>query len=301
MAQKMAITVEHKETQEKLYFIDGNSYDKFMEQNNEDDYEYFGFQMLPEGVDIIDMDTEFTEYRRLCAAVGIDHKHVEFDSEKEKQDLEQWIKDLQEAGIVRKVEPAPVNEQGARLYKPMTKKEFTDRVLEDVKEFGRYDSTSPHPKMPEIWAAYTKIQPKVNDLLVYDLIHERCNPQDFGVRVNWQNVIKENTIVYNKKLGMSYIKTGIGGNWEFPVNAIIYIGSDDNYYIYIPKQGNTFNTLNNAAFGNDTEGKDLEELQKLGFNVKTKEDVCSLIQGLKIDKTMDKTLMQQDIESNFAV
>ncbi len=47
---------------------------------------------------------------------------------------------------------------------------------------------------------------------------------------------------------------GIGcygnGDWEFPVFFIIYIGTDDQFHSYVPKNGNTFNHNSIQAFGN---------------------------------------------------
>jgi hypothetical protein len=301
LALRMGIKVEHKQSGQTLYFLDGDSYDKYMQQDDENNYEYYGFQMVPDDVEIIDMNSEFTEFRKLCAAVGVDpNVEVVYDEEEEKKATEKWIDELEAAGVVRKLDVAPETAEGKRLYKPMTEKDFIDRLLENAKQMIGLNPDSTNPQEVAAYQKYTTFTPELHSGLVYDLFALLCSRRDYKIRVDRENVVEAGSVIkFNEKLGMPYIQTAIGGDWEYPVSVIIYIGSDDKYRVYIPKQGNTFNTLNNAAFGNDLEGKDLERLRELGFDVKTPDDIGQLIESDGIDKLFDQALFDQDIETNF--
>lgn len=52
-----------------------------------------------------------------------------------------------------------------------------------------------------------------------------------------------------------------GGDWEWPVFFVIYLGTDGELYSYIPREGNCYNFETKAAFGNNDE-EDEEFLSK---------------------------------------
>lgn len=52
--------------------------------------------------------------------------------------------------------------------------------------------------------------------------------------------------------GVEYIILFVGGDWEHPVNYIVYFDRDENLRCYLPKSGNLFNIDTMYALGNDT-------------------------------------------------
>lgn len=69
-----------------------------------------------------------------------------------------------------------------------------------------------------------------------------------------------------------YFITGyMGGDWEFPVNFIVYIDQNNKNNLYIPTEGNTFNKLTKTAYGNEDDNdkhydKHLNLLPQYAFN-----------------------------------
>ena len=82
-----------------------------------------------------------------------------------------------------------------------------------------------------------------------------------------------------------------GGDWEYPVNFIIYLDDKNKLRMYVPKCGNTYNALTKEAIGNDD---DLDEQFCL--------QECQL-QNIKPSSTdeieADYNLMMLDIKSRL--
>ena len=63
-----------------------------------------------------------------------------------------------------------------------------------------------------------------------------------------------------------------GGDWEEPVNAIIYI-EDDTFKIYVPEKGNTFNTDYMCAHGSERNYTDEYDDKRNEWNLKCDRDL----------------------------
>ncbi|MEK6832920.1 MAG: hypothetical protein AABY32_02640 [Nanoarchaeota archaeon] len=79
--------------------------------------------------------------------------------------------------------------------------------------------------------------------------------------------------------GLTYLGATAGGDWEQPLFFIIY-HDGNNFRAYIPKDGNTWNTDTNMAYGNseededDPDNADIKNINKrFGKNYKGWEDV----------------------------
>lgn len=49
-----------------------------------------------------------------------------------------------------------------------------------------------------------------------------------------------------------------GGDWEYPVAFVLYMGDDGRLRAYIPDDGNVYNRENKAAFGNSDDDPDYD-------------------------------------------
>lgn len=52
--------------------------------------------------------------------------------------------------------------------------------------------------------------------------------------------------------GIEYAILFVGGDWEHPVDYVVYFDKDENLRCYLPKSGNLFNSDTMSALGNDT-------------------------------------------------
>ena len=105
---------------------------------------------------------------------------------------------------------------------------------------------------------------------IYDIVHVAVNINAPNVNVDFENVDDRRDwkkeyeytdkefldMTRNGLMGLHSIDSGAlffafhcGGDWEEPVNAILYV-EDDVPKIYIPEKGNVFNTKYMAAYGN---------------------------------------------------
>lgn len=68
--------------------------------------------------------------------------------------------------------------------------------------------------------------------------------------------------------GTSVMWFGAGGDWEQPIAFCIYLGEDGKIHAYVPREGNCYNKVTNAAFGNSHDMSPQEEMQSLGIEYK---------------------------------
>lgn len=69
-----------------------------------------------------------------------------------------------------------------------------------------------------------------------------------------------------------------GGDWEFPIAFVFYIGDKGELRAYVPEDGNAYNKKTKAAYGNDDE-EDFDEDRDWVFDSdKLREDVKGRIQ-----------------------
>lgn len=72
---------------------------------------------------------------------------------------------------------------------------------------------------------------------------------------------------YKEKNGYAVAMGEFGGEWEKPVTAAFYMDVNGYVRMYIPKNGNTYNTKTNTAFGSESEALNLQyEDKKQYFN-----------------------------------
>lgn len=101
---------------------------------------------------------------------------------------------------------------------------------------------------------------------ITETVHKDLNKVQFDT----ENVSYSEAWCWNKKDSLvgyhtldnklTFLGVVSGGDWEIPIFLIVYFSGKE-LRGYIPKNGNTWNTINNSAFGND-EKKDLEFLSK---------------------------------------
>ncbi len=110
-----------------------------------------------------------------------------------------------------------------------------------------------------------------------------------SVFTNWSGLISYIRIGRGSEaVEVPVIKVVLGGDWEIPICAVIYLGKR-HLRFYAPKVGNIFNLLSNTAFGND-ERLDDTYCKQLGVSYDDLEDGTV---------TYDETSMENDISSCF--
>ena len=107
------------------------------------------------------------------------------------------------------------------------------------------------------------------EIVLYD---EKRRTDPYGVRFDCENVTYEDEqfnmpgftagyAMLDGKLPVRWV--GVGGDWEMPVAACVYIGDDDELKVYVPKAGNVWNFNTRCAIGNTKMGQK-EEMESLG-------------------------------------
>lgn len=135
-----------------------------------------------------------------------------------------------------------------------------------------------------------------------------------------ENADNIETIILNHKM-LRFIWCSAGGDWEYPVNYIVYLDNKYRWRGYVPQMGNPYNHKTKQAFGNDYQADFefmLKFLQKNGSP-----DALKLIKELELEELddganpfsdycfvdnyydshffNDKKLMLQDIAGRFEV
>jgi len=90
---------------------------------------------------------------------------------------------------------------------------------------------------------------------------------------------------------LTYLGVTAGGDWEVPVFYILFFNDKDELCKYFPKEGNVFNFLDNAAFGND-ESTD-EKAARLAYG-KSAEDLMGSIE-------FNNVKIYHDIRKRFGI
>ena len=133
----------------------------------------------------------------------------------------------------------------------LSDEEFEDIVYEDKIEF---QDLSLEKKLDIIIRiAIEKNTIKINvDSENYGLTNINQTPQYGQYLLKYgttEKQILENCVYDANDL---YFITGyMGGDWEFPVNFIVYVDQNNKNNLYIPTDGNTFNKKTKTAYGND--------------------------------------------------
>lgn len=94
----------------------------------------------------------------------------------------------------------------------------------------------------------------INDIDVYTL-NELCllSINEFDIKFDFENILMEDNDM-NGIYGFQTLPNGMeilgliaGGDWEIPVNFILYL-KNGKLYNYIPKNGNCYNKESNSAY-----------------------------------------------------
>jgi hypothetical protein len=102
---------------------------------------------------------------------------------------------------------------------------------------------------------------------------EKRRTDPYGVKFDCENITYEDEqfdmpgftagyAMLDSKLPVRWV--GVGGDWEMPVAACVYIGDDDELKVYVPKAGNVWNFNTKHAIGNSAEMGQKEEMESLG-------------------------------------
>ena len=140
------------------------------------------------------------------------------------------------------------------MARQFTKKITTEELADRIQREGRDRD-------------YTYLTPRVQqDLAKIEFDTENITSsafEAFGKEKNPAFPAKNYVGFHTLLNGLSYLGITAGGDWEYPIYFIIYYNGKE-LRGYIPKEGNTWNYLNHAAFGNDEEA-DERGLRKRGL------------------------------------
>lgn len=130
--------------------------------------------------------------------------------------------------------------------------------------------------------------------------------KDLKIRFDWENYTSPNDLDYKfvpaEELcgyhqldnGLSFFGFAAGGDWEMPVFGIMYFDGKS-LRIYIPEQGNVYNTDTKQAYGND-EVADAKNIEKL-YDIK-----CHSVDFLDIlDGVPDSNKIVEDIKKRITI
>ena len=144
------------------------------------------------------------------------------------------------------------------------KKEFFRTVLESLRDTyseycEEYDSFDAIPRNQ--WKS-------ILDEYVSDVLYE--NIQEKNVMVDFENVGEGGEFTNGGLKGLKRLATGeyfycfdCGGDWEVPVNAIIYV-EDGVVKFHVPERGNDFDSENMVAYdNNDREASKIDKNEEL--------------------------------------
>lgn len=113
---------------------------------------------------------------------------------------------------------------------------------------------------------YERLTPKIiKDLskVNFDTENIDASSTAFGKSPNANEGIEKLIGLHTLENGLSYLGITAGGDWEYPIFFMIYSDGQD-LRGYIPKEGNTWNSANKSAFGNDEEA-DVQGLKLRGL------------------------------------
>lgn len=133
---------------------------------------------------------------------------------------------------------------------------------------------------------------------LHDIVCAVCDSERLNVKVSFENVDdrrdwredcddEEDYIYYTRKglMGLHSLDSGAlffafhcGGDWEEPVNAILYV-EDNVPKVYIPEKGNVFNTRYMSAYGNHNDNDEYEE--KMCDQAKELKDIADYFENRK--------------------
>ena len=310
----MKLVSRDVKTGKKIYFMDGESMDKFYETHAEADFEVLGFQMFENDGPVIDcMDENERDFLDLLKIYGLSPEEgkefIESDESKQlDEEHEAMIEEAIKAGVLKRMTDeeaeeyekrmtgAPIMNDGKQIPKKMTKDEFVERLKKDAAAF-----VDKH-FIPESegYNNYITIKSDLVPMLIKDIMKEY--PGFYGdlqgIDVGFEN-IWEASIKYNEKLDMHYVLFSGNDDEEKPVYGIMYIGPDNQYHGYIPRAGNTFNSSNQASFGHgetDEGNVDIDFLQRYIPEIKEKDDI-----NVYWDKVEKKLFSQEAIDRDLEV
>lgn len=101
--------------------------------------------------------------------------------------------------------------------------------------------------------------------IIVELLETEGIVDKFIEDLNILDVSTENLEVSRVKktdTGVEYAILFVGGDWQHPVNYIIYFNYEDKLRCYLPCSGNLFNQDNMSAIGENYEGVDVRYLLK---------------------------------------
>ena len=139
--------------------------------------------------------------------------------------------------------------------------------------------------------SYTEVTPQVSkdlDKVDFDCENMSADTSEvWGETESGKGDAKDYVGLHTLGNGLSYLGVTAGGDWETPLFFIVY-WDGENLRGYVPKDGNTWNTKNNCAFGND------EEADEAFFKQKGWKYDCNVSSKVKYDfKKIEEDLLKR--------
>lgn len=189
------------------------------------------------------------------------------------QDAEAVLRDLVNAGFV--IDPAFVKELGGIMPKfeaKMTDLEFLDKLVsmleEDSSAMGEADREIATLRTLVTNGGNVEALNMLDDVIrvIFETDQISRDKDGCGIEFDLENIGLDysdysDIVGYNlTSTGVPYIGGAAGGDWELPVFFALYYDGT-RIRLYVPKDGNCYNTDTKTAFGND-EDTDRRNIRK---------------------------------------